>query len=117
MNGPMSPTAPEAHRRETTQVYAAAWPPIFLGDLHDFLDEFDLRGDAARTDTSAVGVHILSGEYDYIATVEAGRDAHQAIAGSSFTEMPGIGHFPMSEDPEKFLAFLLPILERIRKPM
>ena len=28
--------------------------------------------------------------------------------------MPGVGHFPMSEHPEAFLDYLLPVLERIR---
>jgi hypothetical protein len=28
--------------------------------------------------------------------------------------MKGLGHFPMSEDPEKFASYLLPVLEKIR---
>ena len=28
--------------------------------------------------------------------------------------MKGLGHFPMSEDPEKFIGYLLPVLEKIR---
>lgn len=114
MNGLMAPTSPEPYRKETTQIYASGWPPVFLGDLHYYLDEFDLRGEAAHIDTSVVGVHILSGEYDFSATLEAGREAHEAIAGSTWSPMPGLGHFPMSEDPEKFLQFLLPVLDRIR---
>ena len=27
--------------------------------------------------------------------------------------MKGLGHFPMSEDPPKFIAYLLPVLEKI----
>ena len=27
--------------------------------------------------------------------------------------MKGLGHFPMSEDPQKFLDHLLPVLEKI----
>jgi pimeloyl-ACP methyl ester carboxylesterase len=114
MNGLMSPISPEPYRKETSQVYASGWPPVFLGDLNYYLNEFDLRNDAKRIDTKQVGVHILSGEYDSSATLEAGREAHAAIAGSTFAEMPGLGHFPMSEDPEKFFGYLLPILERIR---
>ena len=59
-------------------------------------------------------MHILTGHYDYSATVEQGREAHEAIAGSTFTEMEGIGHFPMSENPDLFLTYLLPVLEQIR---
>jgi pimeloyl-ACP methyl ester carboxylesterase len=115
MDGLMSPTSPEAYRRETTQIYASGWPPSFLGDLHYYVTDYDLRQTAAQIDTRRVGVHILSGEYDYSGTVELGRAAHEAIAGSTFHEMPGIGHFPMSEDPERFLEHLLPVLEQIRK--
>jgi hypothetical protein len=28
--------------------------------------------------------------------------------------MQGLGHFPMSEDPARFISYLLPVLERIR---
>jgi hypothetical protein len=27
--------------------------------------------------------------------------------------MEGLGHFPMSEDPPRFLSYLRPVLERI----
>ena len=28
--------------------------------------------------------------------------------------MKDLGHFPMSEDPEKFIPYLLPVLDKIR---
>lgn len=114
MDGLMSPTSPVARRRETTQLYAAGWPPAFLGDLHYYLEDFDLRKVAHEIDTTRVAVHILSGEYDYSGSVELGREAHDAIVGSTFTEMPGLGHFPMSEDPERFVEHLLPVLDALR---
>ena len=114
MNALMSPTSPEAYRKETSQVYAAGWPPAFLGDLHYYLVDYDLRGAAAEIDTGRVAVHILSGEYDSSGTMELGQAAHAAIPGSTWTAMPGIGHFPMSEHPEAFIGYLLPVLEQIR---
>jgi hypothetical protein len=30
--------------------------------------------------------------------------------------MEGLGHFPMSEDPARFLAYLRPVLARIAQP-
>lgn len=113
MNSLMSPTSPEALRKETSQVYAAAWPPAFLGDLHYYLEDYDLRATAATIDTSQVAVHILSGEYDASGTSEHGRAAHEAIAGSTWAAMEGVGHFPMSENPEAFLRYLLPVLDRV----
>jgi pimeloyl-ACP methyl ester carboxylesterase len=115
MNALMSPTSPEALRKETSQVYAAGWPPAFLGDLHYYLNDYDLRQTAGRIDTGKVGVHILNGEYDASGTIEVGQAAHAAIPGSTWQAMTGVGHFPMSENPEAFLRYLLPILETIRQ--
>lgn len=115
MNGLMSPTSPEPFRKETSMVYAAGWPPVFAGDLHYYTVDFDLRDEASRIDTAQVAVHILSGEYDGSGTVEMGIEAHHAIAGSSHTVMQGIGHFPMSENPDVFLNYILPILDQIRQ--
>ncbi len=115
MEGLTAPSSPLAYRKETTQTYAAGWPPVFLGDLWYYIAEYDLRELASTIDTSQVGVHIFSGEYDFSATLEKGREAHEAISGSTFCEMKGIGHFPMSENPAKFLEYLLPVLESIKR--
>jgi pimeloyl-ACP methyl ester carboxylesterase len=114
MEGLMSPTSPKAYRKETSFVYACGWPPVFLGDLHYYIEDFDMRNAAQGIDTSHVGVHILSGEYDWSGTSELGREAHEAISGSTWTEMKGVGHFPMSENPDAFIRYLMPILADIR---
>ena len=114
MEGLTAPTSPLPYRKETAQAYASGWPPVFLGDLWYYIADYDLRDSASTIDTSEVGVHIFSGEYDFSATLEKGREAHDAIQGSSYCEMRGIGHFPMSENPTKFLEYLLPVLENIR---
>lgn len=114
MEGLMSPTSPKPYVKETSFVYAAGWPPAFLGDLYYYLEDFDLTNVASTIDTNKVGVHILSGEYDHSGRSELGRAAHEAIAGSTWTEMKGVGHFPMSENPVAFLEYLTPILELIR---
>ncbi len=113
MEGLMSPSSPRAYRKETSFVYASGWPQLFVGDLYYYMEEFDLRAQAAEIDTAATAVHILSGEYDYSGRVELGLAAHQAIAGSTWAEMKGVGHFPMSENPAAFRDYLLPILDQI----
>ena len=113
MEGLMSPTSPKPYRKETSFIYASGWPPVFLGDLYYYIEDFDLRNSASGIDTSHVDVHILSGEYDWSGTSELGREAHEAIPGSTWAEMKGVGHFPMSENPEAFIGYLLPILEKI----
>ena len=113
MDALMSPASPKCYRKETSFVYASGWPPVFLGDLYYYLEDFDLRDCAGEIDTSRTGVHILSGEYDCSGTSELGLAAHKAIAGSTWQEMKGVGHFPMSENPAAFREYLLPILDRI----
>ena len=114
MEGLMSPSSPLPLRKETSWVYAGGWPPVFLGDLHYYLRDFDLREVAGEIDTSRVGVHILSGEYDFSGTSELGRAAHEAIGGWTWAEMKGVGHFPMSENPGAFLRYLKPVLARVQ---
>lgn len=114
MNGLMSPTSPEPFRKETSAVYASGWPPGFRGDLYYYVVDYDLRDEAHKIDTRRTAVHILTGEYDCSGTLEHGQAAHQAISGSTWSAMPGVGHFPMSENPDVFLKHLLPVLETVR---
>jgi len=113
MYGLMAPQSPEPAKRETVFSYSQGWPPLFLGDLHYYLVDHDLRAEAHTIDTTATAVHLLTGEYDYSATVAHGQAAHDGIGGSTFTVMDGLGHFPMCEDPIRFLGFLRPVLEQI----
>jgi len=115
MNALMAPQSPEPLRRETVWAYSSGWPPAFLGDLHFYLLDHDLTDEAAAIDTARVGVHLLTGEYDASATIEHGQAAHDAIAGSTFDVMYGVGHFPMAENPDAFIPRLLPVLDDIRK--
>ncbi len=113
MEGTMSPTSPERYRKETAMVYASGWPPCFAGDIHYYCQDYDLRGKAESIDTNEVAVYILSGEYDMSGQTEMSLEAHQAIAGSKFIEMKGMGHFPMSENPAAFMQYIEPVLEEI----
>ena len=113
MEGIIAPQSPDCFRKETSWVYASGWPQTFIGDLYYYTQDYDLREQAHEIDTSGLGVHILSGEYDYSGLAELGEAAHQAIAGSTFTFMKGVGHFPMSENPEAFIDYLLPILDQL----
>jgi pimeloyl-ACP methyl ester carboxylesterase len=114
MHGLTSPTSPEPLRRETVFAYSSAWPPTFLGDLYYYLHDHDLTDEAAAIDTGRVAVHLLTGEYDFSATIEHGQAVHDAVPGSTFAVMEGLGHFPMTEDPARFLPHLLPVLDLIR---
>ncbi len=108
-----SPTSPRPYVKEVSQVYSSGWPPSFWGDLHYYLADFDIRDRAGEIDTGLTAVHIMNGEHDFSGTVEAGLEAHQAIAGSTHTTMEDVGHFPMQENPAAFIGYLLPVLDQI----
>ncbi len=114
MEGLCAPVSPEAYVKEVSHVYSSGWPPAFIGDLYYYVVDFDITDRAHEIDTSEVAVHILNGEYDYTGHVAGGVVAHEAIAGSTHTEMNGVGHFPMQENPEAFIGYLLPVLDQIR---
>ena len=58
-------------------------------------------------------MYVLSGEYDWSATPAASRELASEIPGAEFVFMPGLGHFPMAEDPDAFRGHLRPVLEKI----
>lgn len=108
-----APSSPEVYVKEVSQVYSAGWPAAFLGDLYYYLVDFDITERAHEIDTERVGVHILTGEYDWSGTVAHGQAVKDAIPGSTHTMMTNVGHFPMQENPTEFIKYLLPVLDLI----
>ena len=72
-----------------------------------------MRNEAAAIDTDRISVDILNGEYDWASTPESGEELAAMIPGARYRTMHGLGHFPMSENPEKFLSEVRPVLHRI----
>lgn len=108
----MSPTATEAARQETRLHYAQGAPGVFPGDIDYYATEHDLRGEGAGFDTDRCAVHLLTGEYDFF-TVPWTEAAAKEIPGASLQIMKGLGHFPMSEDHEGLMRYVLPLLNSI----
>ena len=72
-------------------------------------------GETARQiDTSKVAVYLLTGEYDWSTPPALSQAVAEQIPGAFYQTMEGLGHFPMSEDPERFLRYLRPVLEKIQ---
>ena len=113
MYGMMAPSSPEAYRHETAWVYSQGAPPVFKGDLYYYSVDHDVRNTAAAIDTDVCSVDILNGEYDWSGTPSAGQELAAMIPGARYRTMAGLGHFPMSEHPERFLAEIRPVLDRI----
>ena len=107
-----SPDARETYRRETSWIYSQGGPGIFGGDLYYFSVEHNLTGKADKIDTSQVGVHLLSGEYDPTARGPAEELAKQ-IKGATYDVVKGGSHFAMSDDYPRFRKYLVPVLDGI----
>jgi pimeloyl-ACP methyl ester carboxylesterase len=73
--------------------------------------DWDAREHVKRIDTSRCKVSLLTGAYDYSCTPEMTRAVADTIPGCRYTEMPGIGHFPMIENYPLFRTFLMPELD------
>ena len=113
VSGLVAPTAPDNHRWETLWHYMQSGPGVFKGDLHFYKVDGDIRDKVDQIDGRTTPLYLLTGEYDYSCTSEGTLDVAKRT-GAEATIMKGLGHFPMSEDPPKFISYLLPVLEKIR---
>ena len=113
ISGLIAPTAPEADRWETIWHYMQGGPGVFKGDLHFYTADGDVRGRVAEIDIGKCPLYLLTGEYDYSCTPDDTRELARRIEGAEATIMEGLGHFPMSEDPARFLGYLRPVLASI----
>jgi pimeloyl-ACP methyl ester carboxylesterase len=113
VSGLVSPTAPDAERWETLWHYMQSGPGVFKGDLYFYKIDGDIRDRVEGIDIGRCPLYLLTGEYDYSCTTEGTLDVARRT-GAEATIMKGLGHFPMSEDPARFIDYLLPVLARIR---
>lgn len=110
LNGPLSP---EKYKREVAWSYSQGAPGVFAGDLNYYSIEHDLRETAHLIDTSRCPVYIMNGEYDPGTGIKEGEDLVARIPGAKFIPLPGLGHFPMTEDFASMKRFLMPVLNEI----
>jgi pimeloyl-ACP methyl ester carboxylesterase len=113
VSGLIGPNAPEPERWETLWHYMQSGPGVFKGDLYFYTKDGDIREHLGDIDVKRCPLYLLTGEYDYSCTTEGTLEVARRT-GAPATIMPGLGHFPMSEDPERFIPYLLPVLDRIR---
>ena len=113
VSGLAAPTAPDKERWETLWHYLQSGPGVFKGDLHFYKVDGDIRDKVDQIDGRTTPLYLLTGEYDYSCTTQGTLDVAKRT-GAEAVIMKGLGHFPMSEDPPKFISYLLPVLEKIR---
>ncbi len=114
MAGMTAPQSPRNERWETMWHYMQSGPGVFMGDLHYYFSEGDLRSVGAEAlKNSRCPIYLLNGEYDVSASPEMGRDLAELINAKYFRVMKNMGHFPMSENPDEFRCYLIPILNKV----
>ena len=132
--GMMSPTAPAANKALIWHTYSAQSYGIFHGDLDFYFVRsstcllfyspgllplhqggWDGRSRMASIDTKACPVFMLTGEYDWSNTPAMSQATADKIPGAKHKTMPGLGHFPATENPKRFVPFLIEAVEHIQQ--
>jgi pimeloyl-ACP methyl ester carboxylesterase len=114
VSGNMAPQSPSADRWETLWHYMQGGPGVMHGDVYFYRDSGNIPAeDLARIDTRRTPLYLLNGEYDYSATPAHAEEVAAMVAGAQLQVMPGIGHFPPSENYHVLRTYLLPILAQI----
>lgn len=111
----LGPGCPQKQRDEACAIYAQARPGVYMGDLAYYSEEYDGARIARPLAEAGRPVALLTGSYDYSAAPANTRRLHAAVGAPavSFAEMPGLGHFPMIEDPTAFRPHLLAALRHV----
>ena len=111
--GLIAPQSPAAARTETVWHYMQGGPGIFKGDMHFYKVDGGLSdADLDQINAASCPLYFLSGEYDYSGTPADTRLLADRL-GVEVIVMEQMGHFPMSENPDKFLTYLRPVLRDI----
>ena len=114
VSGLIAPQGPDVFRHETLWQYMQSGPGIFKGDLYFYRVDGDLRGRTKAIDTAVCPLFLLTGEYDFSCQPEDTQRTAREIPGAEVIKMEHLGHFPMSENPEQFRRYIIPVLEKIR---
>lgn len=112
--GMIAPKSPEFYKRQIWWQYSAQATGVFLGDLRFYFKGWDGRDRLKDIDTAYCPVYMLTGSYDYSCTTEASKETADAISGAVFEAMPGLGHFPLTENPRMVLPYLHKAIDHIQ---
>jgi len=113
--GLMSPLSPEEHRRRAWWYYSQGGYGVYAGDLNFYSREWDATDPAREVDIADCPIYLLTGEYDFSATPESSSRLAGLLPGAKVRIMKGLGHFPMTEDPDEFRCYLIPVLEELEQ--
>ncbi|KAL3495781.1 Alpha/Beta hydrolase protein [Aspergillus germanicus] len=113
--GMMAPSAPLVNKQLIWHLYSAQAYGIFHGDLDFYFGGFDARDRVAGIDIKRCPIYFLTGEFDWGTTLEMSEATAKKIKGANFKAMEGLGHFPATESPARFIPYLLEAIDWIQK--
>lgn len=65
-------------------------------------------------DTKECPVYMLTGAYDWSNTPAMSQATADKIPGAKHQAMEGLGHFPATENPRRFVPYLIEAIEHIQ---
>ena len=110
VSGLIAPTTSPQLRSEILWEYSQAGPGVYHGDCYFYA--FELPEIAKELGPATCPLYVLSGEYDYSATPAMSEHAAGQLGGK-FILMEKMGHFPMSEEPERFARYVGAIVNEL----
>ncbi|KAL2838304.1 Alpha/Beta hydrolase protein [Aspergillus pseudoustus] len=113
--GMMAPSAPLVNKQLIWHLYSAQAYGIFHGDLDFYFGGFDARDRVASIDVKQCPIYFLTGEFDWSTTPKMSEATAKKIKGANFKAMEGLGHFPATESPARFIPYLLDAIDWIQK--
>jgi pimeloyl-ACP methyl ester carboxylesterase len=102
--GMMAPSAPLVNKQLIWHLYSAQAYGIFHGDLDFYFGGFDARSRVASIDVKKCPIYFLTGEFDWSTTPDMSEATARKIKGANFKSMKGLGHFPATESPSRFVS-------------
>lgn len=109
--GMMSPTAPAVNKALIWHLYSAQAYGIFHGDLDFYFGGWDGRD--RMSGIKDCPVYMLTGAYDWSNTPDMSQATADKIPGAKCKAMEGLGHFPATENPKRFIPHLTEAIDWI----
>lgn len=115
VSGLAAPQSPSEYKWETFWHYHQSGSGVFRGDMHFFRTDSQYRSRSGEIDTEVCPVYLMTGEYDYSCTPANTEATAARIPGAQAIIMKEMGHFPMSENPAGFKAYVMPVLDSLKE--
>ncbi|RKK85021.1 hypothetical protein BFJ69_g1720 [Fusarium oxysporum] len=115
--GMMSPFSPQRERNLVWHTYSGQAFGMYHGDLDFYFGGWDGRGRVEKIDTRRCPVYMLTGDYDWSTTPELSAATARKIPGAKFKKMEGLGHFPATENPSRFVRYLAQAVDYVVEEM